>query len=38
MNVEVVKNMDPFNANLLILLDRIAKSLERLVELDDDRS
>jgi hypothetical protein len=38
MNVEVVKNMDPFNAHLLLLLERIATSLEKLVDLDDDHS
>lgn len=37
MNVELVKSMDPYHANLLLLLERIAKSLEKLVELDNDR-
>jgi hypothetical protein len=37
MNVEVVKNMDPVNAHLLLLLERIANSLEKLVELDEER-
>lgn len=31
MNTETVKNMDPFQANLLLLLERIAKALETLV-------
>lgn len=37
MNVEIVKNMTPFNAHLLLLLERIAVLLEKLVELDNDR-
>lgn len=34
MKFEELKNMDPFQANLLMILERIAKSLERLVDLD----
>lgn len=37
MNVEIVKNMDPFQAHLLLLLERIANSLEVLVDNDRDR-
>lgn len=34
MKFEELKNMDPFQANLLMILERIAKSLERLVDID----
>jgi hypothetical protein len=37
MKVEDLKDMDPFKAHMLIFLERIAKSLEKLVELDNDR-
>ncbi len=37
MKVEDLKAMDPFQAHLLILLERVAKSLEKLVELDETR-
>jgi hypothetical protein len=37
MKVEDLKAMDPFQAHLLMFLERIAKSLEQLVETDNDR-
>jgi len=37
MKAEDLKAMDPFHCNLLLILDRIARSLEKLVELDEER-
>jgi len=36
MNVDIVKNMDPYQANMLLILERIARALEKLVENDND--
>lgn len=37
MNVEELKKLDPFQTMLIMALDRIARSLERLVETDAER-
>lgn len=35
MNIKDVKNLDPFQTALIMVLDRIARSLEKLVEIDE---
>jgi hypothetical protein len=37
MNVEDLKKLDPYQTMLIMVLDRIARSLEALVETDHDR-
>lgn len=34
MNIKDMEGLDPFQVKLILVLDRIAKSLEKLVEID----
>lgn len=37
MNVDEIKKLDPYQTQLILVLDRIARSLEMLVENDNAR-
>jgi hypothetical protein len=37
MNIKDLDHCDPFQTTLIMVLDRIARALEKLVEAEDDR-
>ena len=37
MNIKDMKQLDPFQTQLIVVLDRIARSLEKLVEIDIEK-